>query len=206
MKKILIPHFILIISLAFTASVDIQDEIRRVINSKNMLEEQKTARLERIAQTAYQTRYAKALLMISDFFLDLRERKKAIKYYRQSGRIALIKNNYMILYACGLRLAYLVDKDEGALYLYQAGVRAMRNSDWYFTVRIARAFIKLERYKSASKWLERAGAGAAIRKSVNGLYLVSKVYESLGNKYRHKALYWYTAARQLEKKKSGIQN
>lgn len=206
MKKILITCFIFTNIFLFTATIDIQDEILRIIQSKDMLEEQKTARLEKLAQEAYKTRYAKALLMISDFFVDLKVWKKAIKYYREAGRVALIKNNYMVLYACGLRLAYLAGRDEGALYLYQAGVRAMRNSDWFFTIRIAKAFIKFERYKSASKWLERAGASAAVRKSVNGLYLVSKVYRSLGDKYRHKALYWYTAALRLEKKKSGIQN
>ncbi len=204
-KTFVIFIFLLFYHNFYAQGKDIQDEISAIIKSKALTNAQKINRLNKFADIAYKTRYIKALLLISDFFLNIKKYKQAIPLYRRTARLGLIKNNYLVLYACGLRLWYLVDRDEGALYLYQAGVRAMRNSDWYFTIKIAKVFIKMERYKSADKWLKRAGASAAMRKSANGMFSVSKVYETMGAKYRNETLYWYTAGMNLAKKKSGIQ-
>jgi tetratricopeptide (TPR) repeat protein len=204
-KKIFVAFVVIIITnICFTAVKDLQNEIIDIKKNVNLNKADKITKMENFAKRAEQARYSKALLMIADFFLEVKEYEKAKKYYRKAAFSGLIKNNYFVIYACATRIAYLAGRDEGAMYLYQAAVRAMKKSDWYFTIRIAKAYAKMRRYKSASKWLERAGAMARLKKSINGLYWISKVYETMGMHYEHKVLFWYQAGRNLEKKLSGI--
>lgn len=188
----------------FAQNISLQDQFYSVVQNTSMNVQDKSKKIEELAKKAEKVKYAKLILMTADYFLEIRNYSKSRFYYRKAAKIALIKNKYLILFACGTRLVYLADRDEGEVYLYQAARRAMKNADWYLIVKVAKELIKIRRFKSADKWLYRAGYFARRRKSVNGLYIVSNTYKTMGYKFKQKADYFNQAAVKLEKMLKGV--
>jgi len=184
-------------------TLSLSDELIKITVQANISIEEKIRKIEEICSKALKAKKSRVILMAADYFLAIKNRELSIKYYRNAGKTALIKTNYHVLFACGKRLAFLTDRDEGENYLYLAAVRAMKNADWFFMINIASTLRELERFDSADKWLGRAGFFAIRRKSIGGLYRISEQYRLMGEKYKTQSEYWLLSAKNLKKKLEG---
>jgi tetratricopeptide (TPR) repeat protein len=184
----------------------LEEDIDALIGNISISKIEKVKRVQRFIKKAYLKKDYRTLQKCADFLLSLKEYSKALDAYRQTAKVSLIKKRYTVIFYCAKKIAYLGDFDEGEVYYYHAAKLAMRNADWFLMINVAKELIKIRRFKSADKWLLRAGYFVRRRKSLGGIYSVANAYKMMGYKYLRNAEYWQEVAKTLKRELRGLPN